>query len=142
MPSTGRSGGLLTFWNDRLTFKRTSSTDLCIVTTFIDLILCILNTNIKTSEYTKASQLLSDSIANIENVFEKNIILLGDFNAFSNLKRDRDGKICEGTVTKDMHIQIFKRISPILSIFLMDDVALKFGENRFTHKCKKQERRQ
>ena len=136
MPSTGRSGGLLTFWNSKLTFKRTSSTDSCIVTTFIDLNLCILNTYIKTSEYTKACQLLCDSITNIENVFEKNIVLLGDF-AFSNLKRDRAGKNCEGTVTKDMHIQIFKRLSPILSIFLMDDVALKFGENRFTHKCKK-----
>ena len=65
MPSTGRSGGLLTFWNSKLTFKRTSSTDSCIVTTFIDLNLCILNTYIKTSEYTKACQLLSDSITNI-----------------------------------------------------------------------------
>ena len=96
MPSTGRSGGLLTFWNSKLTFKRTSSTDSCIVTTFIDLNLCILNTYIKTSEYTKACQLMSDSITNIENVFEKNIILLGNFNAFSNLKRDRDLKNLRG----------------------------------------------
>ena len=140
-PPIGRSGRLLILWNEdkfenppELIYQN----EACQVMKFSDLKSIVFNVYIRTASYVRTCLKVQEGVDKVSEADkELNIFLVGDLNAFNNVKRDRSGHSSKATVTKDHHISIFKRLLPILDQLYLTDVALELQENDFTRMCKK-----
>ena len=136
-PAVGKSGGLLTVWNKNEKSDLLFSNDAIMVTKFVDMNLLVCNTYVKTAKYVESVAFINDAFEFLKNEDEKTVMLMGDFNAFCNLKEDRKGPMLRGTIQKDHHIQIFKKLKPTLDNLFMEDIGSYMNVKDHTHKCEK-----
>ena len=94
-----------------------------------------MNVYIKTSDYARYCLQLSKNTGKLLNFTnnEARILLLGDINAYSNAKKDRQGEKTSATIKKDMHVQIYKKLEPVLAKLRVEDVATALGSEQHTH---------
>ena len=137
-PSIKRSGGLLTAWSGLNQATILYQQEVCLISHFPELDLVTMNTYIKTCEYSTYIQKLCELSTNLLKTHENDwIVLLGDLNAYKSTKHSRSGQPCQAVIKKDLHVQIFNRLRPILDNLLLSDIAEYLDEESFTHYCKK-----
>lgn len=138
-PADGTSGGLLILFSDYLKADVLSSDEVSQFILFPDLTTIVINVYIKTSDYARYCLQLSRNTKNLEKYSDKDvrILLLGDINAYSNAKKDRQGGKTEAVIIKDLHVQIYKKLEPVFTELGVEDVATVLGAEQHTHFCAK-----
>ena len=136
-PSIGRSGGLLTCWNLDAKVQKLYTCDACLVTHFTDFSITTVNTFINATDYPIYCQQLRNAMQCLKSFPDHQTVLLGDLNAYQNAKKDRVGQKKEGTVKKDLHLCIFRKLKFIFDDFQLDDLALTLDCDTVTHECKR-----
>ena len=138
-PAEGTSGGLLILHSDYLKVDVLSSDEVCQIIFVPDLTTIFVNVYIKTSDYARYCLQLSRSTEKLENFTNKEtrILLLGDINAYSNAKKDRQGEKTSAIIKKDLHVQIYKKLEPVLQELGVEDVATALDAEQHTHFCAK-----
>ena len=138
-PSCGKSGGLLTIWTNNLESFLLFRNEACLISKFPKQNVITISTDIRKMEYIKFCQVLRDGVIFIltGDHPETTVLLMGDLNAYNNVKQDRKGAQTTGTISKDNHLMVFRKVIPIIEELLLDDAAVTGKRRAPTHTCKK-----
>ena len=103
-----RSDGLLILWNEN-NFEKPpeliNQNEACQVMKFSDLECIDFNVSIRTASYVRSCLKVQEVVDQLSEADkELNIFLMGDLNAFNNVKGDRSGHTSKAMITKGHHI--------------------------------------